>query len=177
MSDLYIIDTNSFRVFSHYYPDIFPSFWRNIDALIAADKFQSVDEVKEELDGKYARPNSNFDHDPEYYRQEIQFRDWYQARLHIFPPMDDQESLALKQAVKKHYPSISTDTGQYSIPSKNYADPYLIAKAKAKSGVVVTEERSRAKGNNDGKIPTICRLCNVKCINAEDFMHTQKWKF
>ena len=173
MASLYIIDTNSFRVFSHYYPDIFLSFWRNIGALIAADKFQSVDEVKKELDGKYV--NSKFDHDPKYYRQDIQFRDWYQARSHIFLPPDEQDSPVLTQ-VLGHYSSDILEDKFYN-PSKNFADPYLIAKAKAKSGVVVTEERSRAKGNNDGKIPTICQLFSVECINAEDFMRAQKWKF
>ena len=173
MADLYIIDNNSFRVFSHYYPDIFPSFWRSIDALIAADKFQSVDEVKKEIDGKY--DNSNFNHDPKYYRQDIQFRDWYQARRQIFSPLDNQESQVLPQVLGHYSSDIIAD--KFYNPSANFADPYLIAKAKAKNGVVVTEERSRTKNNNDGKIPTICRLCSVKCINAEDFMHTQKWKF
>ena len=170
MANLYIIDSNSFRVFSHYYPDIFPSLWRSIDALIAADKFQSVDEVKEELDVKYDNPK--FNNSPKYYRQDIQFRDWYQARRQIFLPPDEQDSPVLTQ-VLEHYPSHILEDKFYN-PSENFADPYLIAKAKAKNGVVVTEERSRAKNSNDGKIPTICQLFSVECINAEDFMRAQK---
>ncbi len=33
MSTIYVIDTNSWRVFGNYYPEAFPSFWDEIGIL------------------------------------------------------------------------------------------------------------------------------------------------
>ena len=50
MSDAYVLDTNSFRVFGNYYPEIFPSFWEEIERLVTDDRLLSCREVAKELE-------------------------------------------------------------------------------------------------------------------------------
>lgn len=55
-----------------------------------------------------------------------------------------------------------------------FADPFVIAKAKIKVAVVVTEEELR---NNGARIPNICRHFGVQCKNLEGFLTAEDWKF
>jgi Domain of unknown function (DUF4411) len=50
MSDAYVLDTNSFRVFGNYYPEIFPSFWEEIERLVTDEHVDSgeLDVLKRE---------------------------------------------------------------------------------------------------------------------------------
>lgn len=36
VADLYLFDTNTFRVFGGYYPETFGSFWKYVDDAVAA---------------------------------------------------------------------------------------------------------------------------------------------
>jgi hypothetical protein len=55
-----------------------------------------------------------------------------------------------------------------------FADPFVIAKARVKVAVVVTEEELR---NNGARIPNICRHFGVQCTNLEGFLTAKDWKF
>ena len=50
MPPIYVLDTSSFRIFGNYYPESFPTFWDQLNALVAAGRLDSVREVKKELD-------------------------------------------------------------------------------------------------------------------------------
>ena len=52
----YVIDTSSFIVMSHYFPDRFPTFWTDFDALVAKGIITSVSEVHKELDNQVTKP-------------------------------------------------------------------------------------------------------------------------
>ena len=54
------------------------------------------------------------------------------------------------------------------------ADPFVIACAKVKNGTVVTYEKFKPNAN---KIPNVCAHFKIPCINFEEFMKTQNWKF
>ena len=54
------------------------------------------------------------------------------------------------------------------------ADPFVIAKAKFENAIVVTEEVYKEKA---AKIPNVCKHFEVECINLEDFMQKENWKF
>lgn len=47
---IYVFDTNSFRVLSHYFPEIFPTVWENINLMVSNGNFISVREVYNELE-------------------------------------------------------------------------------------------------------------------------------
>jgi hypothetical protein len=47
------------------------------------------------------------------------------------------------------------------------ADPFIIASAKIKGGIVVTEEKYKKNGV---KIPNICGYYKIECIDMEEFL-------
>jgi hypothetical protein len=54
------------------------------------------------------------------------------------------------------------------------ADPFLIARAAAVEGTVVTMEKPKP---NAAKIPNICRHFRVPCVDLEEFMVREGWEF
>ena len=50
MSATRVLDTNSFRVFGNYYPESFPSFWDEIEKLVADGLLVSYREVAKEME-------------------------------------------------------------------------------------------------------------------------------
>jgi hypothetical protein len=56
--------------------------------------------------------------------------------------------------------------------SKDPADPWLIAVAKVKGYVVVTDEGG--KYPREGKIPYVCSDLGVNCIGTKEFLHRNK---
>jgi hypothetical protein len=55
-----------------------------------------------------------------------------------------------------------------------FADPFIIAKARFKKAVVVTEE-SRPK--NGARIPNICDHFVIGCKNLQGFLVQENWRF
>ena len=54
------------------------------------------------------------------------------------------------------------------------ADPFVIARAHAIGGVVVTMERRKP---NSAGIPAIGDHFAIKCVSLEEFMELKKWQF
>jgi len=51
----------------------------------------------------------------------------------------------------------------------------VIAKANSiQNGCVVTTEKYK---KNASQIPNVCKHFNIPCINLEQFMEKEKWKF
>ncbi len=57
---------------------------------------------------------------------------------------------------------------------KPVADPFVIAKANAIGGCVVTQEKFR---KNAAKIPNICKHFEIRFTNLEGFMEKVDWIF
>lgn len=59
--------------------------------------------------------------------------------------------------------------------TRNQADPFVIATAKVRGVTVVTEERfgSAAKP----RIPDVCKVTGIKCIDVVTFIREQGWTF
>lgn len=53
------------------------------------------------------------------------------------------------------------------INNRPSADPYIAAKAKALSGIVVTEEKQKP---HSAQLPNICEELGIQCITYDDFM-------
>jgi hypothetical protein len=54
------------------------------------------------------------------------------------------------------------------------ADPFLIACAHVRGGIVVSEEQERP---NAAKVPNVCRHFRVPCTNVAGFLESRGWAF
>ena len=63
---------------------------------------------------------------------------------------------------------------EHQLRGKPVADPFVIAAASVNGGTVVTEETFKP---NAARIPNICRHFAIPCMNLEQLMQAQGWKF
>jgi transcriptional regulator with XRE-family HTH domain len=54
------------------------------------------------------------------------------------------------------------------------ADPFIIAAAKVHNGMVVTQENYKPDA---ARIPTVCEVLKVRCINLEQFLKREKLRY
>jgi hypothetical protein len=156
---IYIFDNNTLSgIFRHYYRDSFPSFWTLFDKMITEGNIISVREVhneikklsrKDELE-TWAKGNTGFFHDPT--ADELQFITQIYSVPHFLNSISQQKVL-------KGGP---------------FADPFIIAKAYAEQGTVVTQEKNTP---NAAKIPNICSHFHIPCINLQAFINENNWSF
>lgn len=153
---IYVFDSNTLiKIFSHYYPDRFPSFWQKFDEYVNNGKIISVRTVKTELkDGSDSLASFVKDNN-------------------IFATPTDQETSFIATIFQiKHFQDLISKKAR--LRGKEVADPYLIARAKILDGCVVTEEKFKP---NAAKIPNVCQKFDVYCINLEQFMKNEGWSF
>lgn len=155
---IYMFDTNSLSVLKNFYPANFPSFWQKWDELVGNGVIVSVREVKRELDN---RDGTDF------------LQSWFKQNKAIFAAPSPEEMMVVQQilAISHFQPLIGT---QATLRGTPVADPFIVAAAKVKGGVVITEERLKP---NAAKIPNVCERFKVPCTNLEGFMSQQNWSF
>jgi hypothetical protein len=155
---IYVFDTGPFVVLRNYYPGTFTSFWDGLENLISAGTLISTREVYNELDRFTDAP---------FVQQ------WANAHKEIFatPGNDELEFVAEILQV----PHFQTVIGNKDIlKGTPVADPFVIAAAAVKKGVVVTQERFK---DNAAKIPNICKHFDIRYLDLETFMSDQNWNF
>lgn len=151
---MYVLDTNIFISFGHYFPRRFPTIWNKIDTLTSNGDIISVREVRHELDSA-----CSVEH----------VLKWINNNKHIFKIATNDECEIVKQIFE--YP-------QYRgfIKRKNMligmpvADPFIIAAAKVRDFIVVTQESYKKGG---ARIPNACKDFDVKCIDLEGFFENE----
>lgn len=164
----YVLDTGFFILSRDYYPETFPSFWENLDKLVDLQKLSSVSEVEKELNN--------------YGGKQQHLLQWIRKNKNIFTKPSIQE----QQKVREIF-SISNFKNlikKKELPEgKAFADPFVIAEAMTiQEGIVVTRENPAgkdSKGNIQGspKIPDVCKHFGIRCLNPQQFMEEQNWKF
>jgi predicted nucleic acid-binding protein len=151
----YSIDTNilieSWR--KHYRPKSFPAFWDRMSEGIADGHIRASDEVRVEID-KY----------------EDELFDWCKDQTGLFLPLEIDIQLAVKDALVHCARMVGSHKGH------NAADPWVIATAKARDMTVVTLE---ALTGNTAKprVPDVCQILGVPCIDLYDFIEELGWSF
>ena len=156
---VYVFDTSSFIVLSHYYKDRFPSLWKKISSLVRAKKIISVKEVFNEI---------------ESYGSETDLKVWAKENKQIFHPMSEEESHIMSD-IFKEYPKFQNMVKKKArLQGKPVADPFIVVKAIHIGGKVVSEETFQKEGI---KIPNLCKVKNVPCMKLRDFMKTHNWSF
>lgn len=156
---VYVFDTNSFIVLSHYYKDQFPSLWKNIGNQVKANKIISVKEVFNEI---------------ESYALESDLKIWAKENKKIFQQMNEKESQIMSD-IFREYPKFQNMVDRKSrLQGKPVADPFIVAKAIHIKGTVVSEETFQKNGI---KIPNLCKVKSVPCLKLKGFMEEHNWSF
>ena len=157
---IYVFDTSSFIVLSHYYRKQFPSLWKNIDDQVKDNKIISVKEVFNEIEA----------HGPE-----TDLKKWARENKKIFQSMEEKESHILSK-IFKDYPKFQNMVNEKArLKGKPVADPFIVVKAIHIKGTVISEESFQKDGI---KIPNLCKVMNnLPCLKLKDFMEEHNWSF
>lgn len=154
----YVFDACTFIVLGHYFPERFPSFWKNLDDYVSKGKIISVREVFKELDNNASKSH---------------LRTWIDLNKKIFltPGSKEMEFVSQIFLVPQYQHMVEIKKRLKGIP---VADPFIIASAKIRGACVVTEEE---KKKDASRIPNVCEHFAVECTNLESFMEKEHWRF
>ena len=138
----------------HYFPDRFPTFWTDLDTLVAKGSVISVSEVFKELDNQVTKPH---------------LAAWPKKNKPLFstPGSTETQKVAEIFSVRQFQSLLKRKD---ILEGKPVADPWVIARAMAHNGCVVTEESPKP---NVLRIPRVCEHFKLECINLEGMMHQQ----
>ncbi len=154
----YVFDTGAFIVLKNYYPSTFSSLWNKLDTLAGNGTIVSVREVFNEL--------HNYN--------EVDFiQDWAKQNKSVFEKPANEELIVVQQILAiSHFQALIS--AKAILKGSPVADPFVVAAGKAKEAIVVTQESYK---DNAAKVPNVCKKFKVPCINLEEFMEQQGWKF
>ena len=156
---IYAIDTNVVMDWqARYFPtDVFPSLVSNVDVLIGEGRWLLPEIVIEELNAVGT----------------AEVVAWAKARPAIIVPLS--EVLAEALAIQNRFPGLKDPKAEFE-----EADAYVIALAKLRNGIVVTQETPAAEKNRPRRthfIPDVCRELGLPCISLLGLMRREGWKF
>lgn len=153
----FVFDTGPFSsLHRNFYRSVFTSLWENFDALIADGSIVSVRECLRELEDA-----------PEATRQ------WASDNSDIFhAPTGGEGAFIIRIYAVPHFQQNIEQ--QKLLKGGRLADPFVIAKAAVEGKTVVTTEKWKP---NAVKIPNICRHFAVPCMDLQEFMEAQGWRF
>ena len=158
-SPIYSIDSCSLMDWqARYYPtDVFGGLPNAIDALIASGRLFAAELVSEEI-GAVGTP---------------EMVKWCEDRLGII--VSTAELLAEAQAIQSRFTGLSDPKAEYE-----EADAYVIALAKLRGGIVVTQETPAAEKRNPKRthfIPDVCRELGIHSVSLLGLMRREGWRF
>jgi hypothetical protein len=156
---IYSVDSSSFMDWqARYYPvDVFASMVGRIDGLIAAGRFFAPALVKEEISVVGTGDLNS----------------WAKGRPAIF--VATGELLAEAQTIQNAFPGLRDPKAEFE-----EADAYVIALAKIRGGIVITQETPAAEKRNPKRshfIPDVCREMGIPCFNLLGMMRRESWVF
>jgi hypothetical protein len=156
---IYSIDSSSLMDWqARYYPtDVFAGLVEKIDALIGLERIFAPALVKEEI-GAVGTAG---------------LVQWTENHAGIFVPTI--EVLAETQIIQDQFAGLRDPRAEYE-----EADAYVIALARLRNGIVVTQETSAAEKRNPKRthfIPDVCRELGIPCVNLLGLIRREGWKF
>jgi uncharacterized protein DUF4411 len=154
---IYVFDSNALiDLFKHFYRNRFPSLWEKFDLSVKEGNVVSVREVFNEIEGYNDR-----------------LSEWTKSNRYFFQQPSTEELVFVAEIFKvAHFQSLVRKKERYQ--GKPVADPFVIVKAKAHSGCVITQE---IKKPNAAGIPNICEYFGLDYSNLEGFMEREDWTF
>ena len=156
---IYAIDTNVLMDWqARYFPtDVFTSLVEKIEILTQEGRLLAPDLVEEELNAVGT----------------AELTAWAKARPAIFVPLAEVLTEAL--TIQGRFPGLKDPKAEFE-----EADAYVIALAKLRNGVVVTQETPAAEKRNPKRthfIPDVCRELGLPCISLLGLMRRERWTF
>ncbi len=156
----YCLDTNTLsQIYRFYYRDRFPSFWVRFHSVVGSGRASSVSEVEAELRGPVGLSSAV---------QEL--RQLNQGFFSV-PSAVEQDFVGEIFGIPHFLGLLNAKAIAKGTP---VADPFLIAKAATMGMCVVTEEVLRP---NAARIPNVCGHFGIQCINLEQLMEREGWRF
>lgn len=155
----YSVDTSSLMEWqARYYPlDVFPSVAANFAALIKAGRFLAAGLVHEEVEAVGTSELIN----------------WAKENEAMFIPTPDVLAEAL--SIQNQFAGLRDPKAEFE-----EADAYVIALARIRRGIVVTQETPAAEKRNPKRthfIPDVCRELGIPSISLLGLMRREGWKF
>ena len=98
---------------------------------------------------------------------------WVQNNRGIFTTPTAEEGRFIRGIYSVHHFQQNIELKKMQNGGLN-ADPFVIGKAGASNGTVVTLETGPP---NASRIPNICHHFGVRCLNLEEFMEEEDWQF
>ncbi len=156
---IYSIDTNVLMDWqARYFPtDVFGSLVTCVDQLIQEGRWISPEIVREELEAVGTS----------------ELTAWAQGRPEIFISLE--EVLAEAFSIQGRFPGLKDPKAEFE-----EADAYVIALARLRDGVVVTQETPASEKRNPKRthfIPDVCRELGLPCISLLGLMRREGWSF
>jgi hypothetical protein len=136
-----------------YPPDLFPTLWDRVEEIVGGGRLITPDEVLTELS-----------------RMDDDVAKW--AKRHKSPmvaPLSPEVMAAMTDILSRHARLMGKGG------NRNGADPWVIALAKVRGAVVVTEEQ--AGGGTKVKIPDVCKAENIDCMSVLGVIRAEGWTF
>lgn len=134
-------------------PATFPSVWNRIEDMVSIGLIECVDEVLREL----AKRDGDAVHE------------WAKAQEGLFVEIEEDIQAATAKVLAEHPKLLGNGKG------RNGADPFVIALALARDGVVVTEEHRGSLAKP--KIPVVCEALGIRSLTLVQFIAEQGWTF
>jgi len=156
---IYSVDSSSLMDWQarNYPTDVFAGLIAAIDALIAAERFIAPALVKEEIGAVGT----------------AELIDWTENHSGVFVP--NALVLAETLSIQNQFTGLRDPKAAYE-----EADAYVIALAKMRNGIVVTQETPAAEKRNPRRthfIPDVCREMGIHCISLLGLMRREAWRF
>lgn len=150
----YCFDTSALIWMKNIYiPKTFVTLWAKFGELVDKGIVISPREVLDEIAAK----------DDELHK-------WAKSKKLMFYELDP-EQIALAQDIVRSFPSLID--GNKTIPE---ADPFVIALARKKGALVVTQETLVFPVVKKVKIPNVCNHHGVEYIDTTEFIRRQHWE-
>ena len=152
---LYSFDTSSILNGRRdlFRPTVFVRLWEQIEDGIASGIIRAVDEVKNELS-----------------RRDDDAKRWADRQSGLYVPIEVDVQNATTAILRAH-PDLVRAGGK-----RSGGDPFVIALAMARNGVVVSEE-TRSGNLSKPRIPDVCDSLGVPVLNLMGFIESQRWTF
>lgn len=153
---IYCIDTSALLHAwrRDYPPDVFGNVWRQFSGL-AGVTLVAPEEVLLELQ-----------------RQEDDVYQWARSHEEMFLPPDPSVESYVSTIVNR-WPGFLPDDSHDGV----WADPYVIALAAVRQAIVVTGEKLAPANARRLKIPNVCQLLGIPCIDVLGLLRSQGCRF
>lgn len=155
---IYVLDTNVIScLHKNYYRKRFVSLWKEFDQLVAEGRITSTREAYHELHNGVAGADV----------------EWAEEHADLFVTPNAAEVSFVSQIYSVAHFQENIEKQKLYKGGHN-ADAFIVARAFAISGAVVTMERLKP---NAVKLPNICHHFNIPYFDLEGFMENEGWEF